>query len=350
MMHVRGTHIKAVGLLSGGLDSTLATRIMLDQGIEVTGIHFFTGFCIAEHRQRVDRKKRKRPVRNEALRAAADLGVKIELVDISSEYLEIITKPRFGYGSAVNPCTDCRIFMLQKTKAHMERIGAHFVFTGEVLGQRPMSQTGGRLRTVERESGLKGYLLRPLSAKLLEPTVPEQKGWVDRDRLYDISGRSRKCQMALAAELGVMDYPSPAGGCCFLTDKNYARKFRDLIARRGEDEELTLDDIMLLKAGRHFRVSENVKVIVGRDEGENRFLERYKEGRWTFDALNYTGPLVLAEGDLSQEEMEQVAAITARYGHGKDEDDVHVKYEKDGEEGIITPKRLDEDLLEQWRI
>jgi len=245
--------------------------VMLDLGIQVKGFTCFTGFCVAEHRQRVSRGDRKRPVRNEALRAAADLGIEIELADISGEYLRMLTRPKFGYGSAINPCVDCRILMLKRARKYMAEIGAHFVFTGEVLGQRPMSQRRDTLRIVERESGLEGLLLRPLSAKLLPPTLPEQKGWIDRERLLAIQGRSRKEQMKLIRERGIADYPQPAGGCCFLTDQNYARKLRDLLAHMSEDEELTMEHVMLLKVGRHFRLPDGTKVIVGRDEGETRF-------------------------------------------------------------------------------
>src|SRR3972149_7238825 len=194
--------IKAVGLLSGGLDSTLAVKIIQSQGIEITGVNFYTGFCITEHRRSMTRKGKKKASAHPALQSAANLGIKLELIDISGEYLNILFHPKHGYGSAVNPCLDCRIFMLKKAKGYMQNAGAQFIFTGEVLGQRPMSQHLKALKLVEKESGLEGLLLRPLSAKLLPRTIPEEKGWVNRDKLYGIQGRSRKEQMILAREFG----------------------------------------------------------------------------------------------------------------------------------------------------
>ena len=342
--------ITAIGLLSGGLDSTLAAKVMLDLGVRVKGFTCFTGFCVAEHRQRVPRGDRKRPVRNEALRAAADLGIEIELADISEEYLHMLTRPKFGYGSAINPCVDCRILMLRRAKKHMAEIDAHFVFTGEVLGQRPMSQRRDTLRTVERESDLEGLLLRPLSAKLLPPTLPEQRGWIDRERLLAIQGRSRKEQMKLIRERGITDYPQPAGGCCFLTDQNYARKLRDLLAHMREDEELTMEQVMLLKVGRHFRLPDGTKVIVGRDEGENAFLEHYRPSRWAFWPTSCTGPLVLAEGDLSLESRRIIAGLTARYSSHGEATEITVRYEQDDEQDDITIKPLSEDGLSAFRV
>src|SRR5512135_3010391 len=193
--------VKAIALVSGGLDSTLALAMVKRQGIEVKAVNFYTGFCITETQRRKGGRPDGTIPRNEALRAAADLEVDVEYVDLSgSGYLDVIVNPRWGYGANANPCVDCRIFMMRAAREIMEREGAAFVFTGEVLGQRPKSQRRDTLRTVERESGLDGRLLRPLSAKLLAPTVPEREGLVDRERLEAISGRSRHRQMALAEE------------------------------------------------------------------------------------------------------------------------------------------------------
>lgn len=342
--------IKAIGLLSGGLDSTLAAKVILDLGIHVEGYTCFTGFCVAEHRQRVPRGDRKRPVRNEALRAAADLGIEIELADISEEYLRMLTRPKFGYGSAINPCIDCRILMLRRAREHMVEVGAHFVFTGEVLGQRPMSQRRDTLRIIERESGLVGLLLRPLSAKHLPPTLPEQRGWVDRERLFAIQGRSRKEQMKLIRARGITDYPQPAGGCCFLTDQNYAQKLRDLLAHMKEDEELTMEQVMLLKVGRHFRLLDGTKVIIGRDEGENAFLENYRSGRWAFFPTSCKGPLVLAEGSLSPESRRIIAGLTARYSSYGEAENVTVGYEQEEDRDEITIEPSTEKKIRFFRI
>src|SRR5574341_1667312 len=250
---------KAIGLISGGLDSTLAMALVKRQGIEVKAITFYTGFCITETQRRKGGRADGSMPRNEALRAAADLESEVELVDISGpDYLEMLLRPRFGYGANANPCVDCRIFMMKRAKEIMEREGADFVFTGEVLGQSPKSQRRDTLRIIERESGMDGRLLRPLSAKLLKPTVAEQEGLVDRERLLDVSGRGRQRQIALAAEMGLTDWPQPAGGCCFLTDESFAQKFFDLLGAReaaGEGRRITEEEVILLTVGRHFRLS-----------------------------------------------------------------------------------------------
>ena len=343
--------IRALGLLSGGLDSTLAARVMQEQGVEVLGLHFSTGFCLADrHRILGNRSNPDKPYRNEALRAGADLSVPIEIIDIKDEYLpKVVLNPKYGYGSGMNPCIDCRIFMLEKAKQIMDERGFHFVFTGEVLGQRPMSQRRTPLDDVAEESGLGRLLLRPLCAKLLPPSIPEERGWVDRERLYDISGRSRKCQMALAEELGIIDYPQPAGGCCSLPDKNYARKLRDFLAHNGTD--VSPDDMMLLKVGRHFRLSDAVKMVVGRDEGENAYLNRFVDGRAQVWVDDFPSPLTLLEGSPSARELETACQITARYSDGRSEPTVPVRWQIGDDEGQLTVVPLDDDdALEEMRI
>lgn len=344
------TPIKAVGMLSGGLDSTVAAQLLKHQGIDVQGLTFYTGFCVVEHNRRAKTRKRKKPVRNEALQAGANLNIPVEMIDISGpEYLKVVTDPKYGYGSAMNPCVDCRVFMMRRAKLYMEEIGAQFLFTGEVLGQRPMSQRMDTLRIIERDSGLEGLLLRPLSAKLLPPTIPEREGWVDRDRLCAIQGRSRHEQMRLATELGIEDYPSPAGGCCFLTDQHFARRIRDFFEYRGK-EYLTMDDVMLLKVGRHFRISPDVKAVVGREEGENKFLERYAAGRWKLEVLDELGPTTLIEGEPTREDLRLVAGITARYCGVTDFSGVRVRYWHDEEEGVVTAISVNDQMLDTWRV
>ncbi len=324
--------IKAVGLLSGGLDSTLAVRVMLDQGIEVTALHFRTGFSY-EERERV--AGRRPPGLTEAERAAALLGVPLEIVDISAEYLPMILHPRYGYGSGMNPCVDCRIFLLRQAKTWMERHGYHFVFTGEVVGQRPKSQMRPTLNTVERESGLRGYLLRPLSAKLLSPTVPEQRGWVDRERLYAISGRGRKEQIALAERFGIRDYPQPFGGCCYLIDQTYARRLRDLIDREGETA-LTGAQAQLLALGRHLRLPSGRKVIVGRHAQENAYLETCGAEGVLLTTVDHPGPTTLVLGKPAHEEIELAARITAGYSDGRSEPAVCVEAHHAGSVEMLT--------------
>jgi len=340
--------VKAIGLVSGGLDSTLALMVMKEHGVEVDAVNFYTGFCVAEHRRKMVRLTGRNPARNEALRAGADAGVPIQFVDVSADYLPVVAHPKYGYGSAMNPCIDCRIFMLRKARERMSETGAKFVFTGEVLGQRPMSQRMNQLKLIEKESGLKGYLLRPLSAKLLDPTVPEEMGWVDRENLYAIKGRGRKEQVRLAAEFGIADYPQPAGGCCFLTDKSYARRLRDLFEHKGKDS-VTGEDIILLKVGRHFRLSETAKAIVGRNEEENGFLARYAEKRRTFRALGFEGPLTLIEGEADGDDRLLAAQITARYSDGRGQDAVRVETRSSAGSAVLEVGPIGQEL-EEMRI
>jgi tRNA U34 2-thiouridine synthase MnmA/TrmU len=346
---------KAIAMISGGLDSTLALALIRRQGIAVKAINFYTGFCITETQRRKGGRSDGTVPRNEALRAAADLEVEIEYVDISgSEYLDMLVHPRWGYGANANPCVDCRVFMMRKAREIMLAEGADFIFTGEVLGQRPKSQRRDTLRIIERESGLDGRLLRPLSARLLPPTIPEQEGIVDRERLLDISGRSRLRQIALAKELGVVDFPQPAGGCCYLTDESFARKFFDVLDSReqaGGDRKLVQDDIVLLSTGRHFRLSPRAKLVVGRSEVENALLEHHVEGRARVEARDVLGPVALVEGVPTYEERQLAAAIVARYGKGKDLPTVQVEWrEGDLVEVYEVAPEPDEARIEALRI
>ena len=224
---------KAVALISGGLDSLLAAKLILDQGIHVEGINFFTGFCVEGHTHAIREKDRNRPQRNNALWVAERLGIKLHIVDIIEEYKRVVINPQYGYGANLNPCLDCKIFMVNKALVWSQENGFDFIITGEVVGQRPKSQRKETMPIVARDSGAGARLLRPLCAKNLPITLPEQKGWVDRQRLLDFSGRSRKPQIALAKRFGFTDYAQPAGGCCFLTDKQYAVKLSDLWKSRG---------------------------------------------------------------------------------------------------------------------
>ena len=318
--------IKAVGLLSGGLDSILAVRIMLEQGIEVVALHLRTGFSFAERDRALGAGL---ALPSDAERAAAMLGVSLEVIDVFDEYLPLVLHPRYGYGSGMNPCVDCRIFLLHRAKMWMEDHGYHFVFTGEVVGQRPKSQMRPTLNTVERESGLQGYLLRPLSAKLLKPTVPEQRGWVDRERLYGISGRGRKAQIALAEHFGITDYPQPSGGCCYLIDQAYSRRLRDFLDHKGA-ETLTREQVQLLAVGRHLRLPSGRKVVVGRREQENKYLEDCGVGGVLLTTVDYPGPTTLVLGQPTPEEIEQAARITAGYSDGRTAPAVRVEVRNAG--------------------
>jgi tRNA-specific 2-thiouridylase len=349
------SRVKAIGLVSGGLDSTLAVALVKRQGIEVKAVSFYTGFCITETQRRKGGRADGTVPRNEALRAAADLDVDIEYVDISGgAYLDMLVHPRYGYGQNANPCVDCRVFMMRRAREIMEAEGAAFVFTGEVLGQRPKSQRRDTLRIIERDSGLDGRLLRPLSARLLPPTLPEQQGLVDRGRLLDISGRSRLRQMALARELGLTDWPQPAGGCCYLTDESFARKFFDVLDAReslGEERRLAPEDVILLSTGRHFRLSPRAKLVVGRTEVENALLEHHVDGRARLEAKDVLGPVALVEGEPTWEERQLAARIVARYGKGKDLPEVTILW-REGElieEYPVAPE-ADEARIEALRV
>jgi tRNA-uridine 2-sulfurtransferase len=345
--------IKAIGLLSGGLDSSLACRLIQNQNIEIKAINFYTGFCTTDFRRQVNRKKAKGKVYyNESLKSAASLGVEIEYIDISATYIkDVLMEPKYGFGKAINPCLDCRSYMLARAKKIMEEENAQFVFTGEVLGQRPMSQHKRGLNIVAKESGLDGLLVRPLSAKLLPPTVPEINGWLDREKLGAISGRSRKDQYRMAQELGVDEYSQPAGGCCSLADRQYATKMRDLLDHMEDGKIPELDDVILLKVGRHFRPFGNLKVVVGRDEVENKFLERYAtHGRAMLCSIDIMGPVTIAEGSLGPDEIRIAAEITARYSDSEGSSSVRVKYETETTSGIVEVAPSAQHEIEAWRV
>ena len=314
---------KAVALISGGLDSMLAARVVLDQGVHVEGINFFTGFCVEGHTHAIRSKDRSLPKRNNALWVAEQLGIKLHFIDVVQAYKDVLINPKHGYGKNLNPCLDCKSFMVGRAHRWMLANGFDFIVTGEVLNQRPMSQRKRCMPIVAIDSGAGDRLLRPLCAKHLPPTLPERKGWVDRERLHAIHGRSRKSQFALAASFGIEDYAQPAGGCCFLTDSSYTNKLKDLWRARG-DRNYELDDIMLLKVGRHLRPHKNFKLIIGREEGENRFLEGYR-GRYThLRTLSHSGPLALVDGKADEKDLILAARLTARFSQGREADRVSV--------------------------
>ena len=274
---------KCVALISGGLDSAVAAKLMLDQGIDVHGLFLSMSWGCCE--------------KDKATSCAQQLGIPLMILGVGDAYLDVIRKPKYGYGSGMNPCVDCRIYMFHIAKRYMEEIGAGFVVTGEVLGQRPMSQMRRPLSIIESESGLEGLLLRPLSAKLLEPTLPELLGVVDRARLLRIAGRSRQEQMALAREEGVTEHSTPAGGC-LLTDEHFAKKAKDLFAH---EERPTTKDMELLTVGRHFRIGPATKIILGRNELENLMLEGHAQNGYTCLRPRFAGPAALIAGQDSDQ-------------------------------------------------
>jgi tRNA-uridine 2-sulfurtransferase len=350
MTNGTGRRIKAIGLISGGLDSTLAARVLVEQGLDVVGLHFSTGFCMNDHRRALDRPgEDPRRMRNEGLRAGADLQIPVEVLDAGEAYLRMVLNPRHGYGKRANPCIDCRIYMIHGAAEYMREHGGDFVFTGEVLGQRPMSQHMQALRLVEKECGIEGYLLRPLSAQHLPPTKPEELGWVDRSRLLAISGRSRKEQMALSERFGISDYPQPSGGCCFLADESFARRFHDK-KQYTPAEAIRREEMILLKVGRHFRLSPAVKIIVARDAAENQFLSRFADLGWCFEALDTGSPVTLAEGEPDEATRRLIAAITARYSDRRHEALVEVAARRGALEERLTVPPVADAALEGWRI
>jgi tRNA-specific 2-thiouridylase len=295
------TKVKALALLSGGLDSTLAAKLILNQGIDVIAVNFVSPFFVCAKDD------------GGAAEAAKQLSVPLKVVNVGDEYLKMVRKPKHGYGRNMNPCIDCRIFILKKAKKYAKEIGASFIFTGEVLDERPMSQHSRAMKIIEEEAGLKGKILRPLSAKLLPETVMEKKGIVDREKLLGIRGRSRKPQIKLAEGFNIKDYPSPAGGC-LLTCKEYADKLRDLFRHK---KRCSMADVSLLKVGRHFRFGEN-KIIVGRNEAENNCLTAEKaQNDYYFEVPDVGSPITILQGAKTKNAIRMTAALTAFYSDAK---------------------------------
>ncbi len=332
-MKAQTKDVKALALLSGGLDSTLAVKLMLDQGIDVEAVNFVSPFCLC------------RRGGCGALEVAKNFNMRLKTINVGEEYLRIVRKPRFGYGRNLNPCIDCRIFMLKKAKKYAEETGASFIFTGEVLGQRPMSQHGKTLGVIEEEAGLKGKILRPLSAKLLPQTEAEKKGIVSRETLLGIEGRSRKKQIRLAEELKVTEYSCPGGGC-LLTCKEFASKLKDLFEHK---KRVSLKDVQLLKVGRHFRFGKN-KIIVGRNEAENSLLLRIRMANdYCFEAQDTGSPVTLLQGLKTRTAIEKAAELTAYHSDTK-QGVVLVKFGKGRFDRSLRTPIPSQQKVEQLRV
>ncbi len=342
---------KAVALISGGLDSLLAAKVMLDQGIHVEGINFYTGFCVEGHTHAIRKKDKAKPKRNNALWSAEQLGIKLHIIDVINEYKDVLINPKHGYGANMNPCLDCKCFMVTKAKEWAEENDFDFIVTGEVVGQRPMSQRRETMNIVIRESNTQDILVRPLCAQNLPETRPETEGWISRDKMYGFSGRSRKPQIALAKELGFEDFAQPAGGCCFLTDEAYSKKLVDLWDSRGS-REYEMDDIMLLKVGRHIRPAPHFKLIIGREDGENRFMHGYRKEFNYYTTESCPGPLVLIDGFMNAEDEALAARLVARYSKDRNSEQVTVcLHRKDGTEQEMAVKpMLDAEIPKEWNI
>lgn len=328
---------KAVGLISGGLDSTVAARIIKDLQVEVHGVYFAMPWGCCD--------------KGKAQAAADTLGIPLVVLQLDERYLKIVENPKYGYGSALNPCVDCRIHMFSRAKQYMESIGADFVFTGEVLGQRQMSQMRHSMKWVEEGTGLKGRLLRPLCAQLLEPTIPETDGLIDRAQLLRITGRSRSEQRKLAENFAITDYPNPAGGC-LLTDKNFARKMKDTFKHGYRNFRETV----ALKWGRHFRINEQFKIILGRNEEENAALKAYAHpDDHIMEISDKVGPTLILKGYQPTPEIFAIAAgLIKKYSRHKDSpDQISAEYWPVKDKNTIRSvqsRSLTENYIEQISI
>ena len=290
------TRIRALGLLSGGLDSALAAKLLLEQGLEVIGLHLESPTAC----------------RSDVGELASELGITLIRRAKGEEYLRLLRHPRWGYGRNMNPCLDCRLFMFQIARPFLEEHGAHFLFTGEVVGQRPMSQTRDAIALLDRQSGLEGLILRPLSARVLAETEPERRGWVDRSRLLAISGRGRSEQLALAERYGLKHVQSPGGGC-LLTDPKFSERLRGLFEDLPE-ERTTLDDLALLRLGRVFRVSPALRIVLGRDREENLRLAGFESPeRWLVEPVDFAGPTALVCGPRDEISLGQAIGLIASH-------------------------------------
>ena len=329
---------KVVALLSGGLDSQLAVKMMQKQGFEVSAVAIKTPFCDFDCGRGCGFEIRER---------ADTLGVDLKTVYLGDEYIEMLKNPKHGFGSGMNPCIDCRTMMFKAAKKHMEEIGAEFIISGEVLGQRPMSQHGPALRTIEKESDLKGKIVRPLSAALLAKTEPEENGLIKRENLGMISGRSRKGQLALAKEYGIEDPPN-AGGGCLLTDPAFSLRAKDLF---GHIETPTTNDIDLLKIGRHFRLDQSTKLVVGRNHNENEMIKSLAlPDDILFEARDHVGPVSILRGKNNGDYLDFAAQITLRYSDAPKSESSIVITELNGKKTEILAKAIEELAYVKYRI
>lgn len=325
---------KAIALYSGGLDSTLAILIVLRQGIDVTAITFLTHFgCDISDKSSCSKNP---------FAASEKFGFEVKLCHLADKFIEIVRNPKYGYGKNMNPCIDCRILMLKEAKQFLKMKGADFVITGEVLYQRPMSQRRDTLLKIDREAGLEGYVLRPLSAKLLKPTIPEQMGMVNRDLLYDFHGRSRKPQIRLAEEFGLTEYPTPAGGC-LLTDPIYSQRLKDLFEHNSNP---SIKDINLLRIGRHIRLSKQCKVVIGRNEKENQKINELSENDdYLLWVEGFVSPLAIITGNAEEKDIKLAASILIRYSDAKDLLEAKVSVSKNDKKYIIIAKPVDKTII-----
>ena len=328
-MTILSTQRRAAALLSGGLDSLLAAKIILNQGITVEGINFVIGFGGKD---------------DPATESAKQLGIKLHTIDVIDEFKSTMLNPKYGYGANLNPCLDCKIFMLRKTMKTLKNYDFDFVITGEVVGQRPKSQKRNTMQILISESGASDLLLRPLCAKCLPETLPEREKWVNRELLYGFNGRSRKPQIELAKQLGLDKYPQPAGGC-LLTDPIFCNRMQHLWSYRGI-KDYSKKDLALLKIGRHIAPGPSYKIIIGRNAIENNLLEKFCTQFTSLSATNHNGPLVLLDGIYNNEDIILAARITARYGTGRTEAKVEVRVVlKDGTVQLLNVEAMSPEMI-----
>lgn len=337
-MEEKSERPKAVALLSGGLDSTLAVKLMIEQGVDVKAVAIKTPFCDFDCGHGCGFRVKE---------VAEKLGVELKTVYLGDEYLEMLKNPKHGYGSGMNPCIDCREMMFKVAKDYMQEIDAKFIVTGEVLEQRPMSQNPRALKIIENESGLEGKVLRPLSAKHLEPTEAEKSGLVKREQLLSIKGRTRKGQIELAKHFGITDYPNSAGGC-LLTDPQFAKRVEDLFEYVDKP---TLNDTELLKFGRHFRINKNSKLIVGRNKDENDVISSLAmPNDLLLEVKDYMGPLALLRGAYDESTLALAASIVHRYSDAPKDAECAVAIRNNNALKEISASSANSEQLSSYRI
>ncbi|HLD50503.1 MAG TPA: 7-cyano-7-deazaguanine synthase [bacterium] len=332
MPGIKNMNKKAVVLLSGGLDSTLALCILKEQGVEIEAVNFQTMFGCCK---------------DDARSVATRFGVPLTFLKVGDDYLKVIQNPKYGYGRGINPCVDCRGYMFDLAKRYMEQCGASFLVTGEVLDQRPMSQKKNDFVAIEAETGMEGRVLRPLSAKLLPPTEPEKAGLVDREKLFAVHGRSRRVLLQLAARYGIENPPSPSAGCA-LTSPDFAKKVRDVFDHHPDYERWEFE---ILKMGRHFRLDDKTKVVIARNENQNEYFENiHPPGSSLLTCRNFAGPHALLIGEKKLENLEKAGKLMLRYAPNRPAL-CEIQVEKDGEMEVITVSEpLEELTLESLRI
>jgi tRNA U34 2-thiouridine synthase MnmA/TrmU len=330
---------RAVALFSGGLDSALAILTILKQDIEVKALAFLTPFNTTIAGTSL--------YANNDVSVSKEFGFDFQAIRLTETFIDIVKNPRFGYGKNMNPCIDCRILMLREAKNIMHETCADFIITGEVLGQRPMSQRKATFSLIDREAGVRGHVLRPLSARLLEITIPESKGIVNREKLHDFSGRTRRPLMTLANEWGLSHYPSPAGGC-LLTEPHYAQRLKDVLHYQSDPG---IQEINMLKIGRHFRFSPACKIIVGRDKKENDILESFaRDSDYLITIEGYGSPITIVSGEITNEALRIAASLCARYSDAREITNVEAKVATPENSYRTKVLRANNEIVESLRI